>query len=296
MPKSAKINGMINKLKIFDFGLPVSNLEAYKRQVGKFPMLTAEEEYRAGERLQKNNDLDAARQLIMSHLRFVVRIAKEFTGYGLALSDLIQEGNIGLMKAVKRFNPALKVRLVSFAVHWIKAEIHNFVLKNWRIVKVATTKEQRKLFFKLRSAKKRLGWFTNDEVNAVAKDLNVKPATVREMEMRLQANDAAFDGFATNDDGDKTYAPEQYLEDNTANPALLTEEDNLAALQLENLKKGLSQLDDRSRHILESRWLSEKKATLHTLAAHYKVSAERIRQIEQLAMEKVKKVLLQNAA
>ena len=257
-------------------------------------MLSEAEEFSLAERLQQHNDLSAARQLIVSHLRFVVRVAKEFAGYGLSLADLIQEGNIGLMKAVKRFNPALKVRLVSFAVHWIKAEIHNFVLKNWRIVKVATTKAQRKCFFKLRSSKKHLGWFSHDEVNSVAKDLGVKPETVREMEMRLQANDAAFDGFASQDDDD-VFAPSQFLEDNTYNPAMLTEQSSQQNLLLEGLRDGLAKLDERSRDIVQSRWLAEDKATLHDLAAKYGVSAERIRQIEQLAMKKIK-VGLQQAA
>lgn len=278
---------MKNSLQLYDFALPINNLDAFMQQVRRFPMLSEQEEFDLAERLQKNNDLNAARKLIVSHLRFVVRIAKEFTGYGLALGDLIQEGNIGLMKAVKRFNPALKVRLVSFAVHWIKAEIHNFVLKNWRIVKIATTKAQRKLFFKLRSSKKHLGWFTPAEVNSVAADLGVKPETVREMELRLQANDAAFDGFASSND-DEVFAPSQYLEDNTFNPAKLTENDNQQQLMLEGLRRGITQLDERSRDIVKSRWLSEKKATLHDLAAKYNVSAERVRQIEQLAMTKIK--------
>jgi len=284
---------MIKSLRAYDFNLPVSSLETYIQQVGKFSLLTEQEECELAERLQRNGDLDAAKQLIMSHLRFVVRIAKEFTGYGLALADLIQEGNIGLMKAVKRFNPALKVRLVSFAVHWIKAEIHNFVLKNWRIVKIATTKAQRKLFFNLRSSKKHLGWFTPQEITDVAKDLGVKPETVREMEMRLQANDAAFDGFASESDGEDEFAPAQYLADNRFNPAILAEQNNTTELQLEQLRDSLECLDERSRDILNQRWLSDNKATLHDLAAKYHISAERVRQIEQLAMAKMKQSITQ---
>lgn len=285
---------MTNTLRTIDFGLPISSIESYIQQVNKFAMLTEQEEFALAERLQRYQDLDAAKKLIMSHLRFVVRVAKEFSGYGLALADLIQEGNIGLMKAVKRFNPALKVRLVSFAVHWIKAEIHNFVLKNWRIVKIATTKAQRKLFFKLRGSKQHLGWFTNQEVEAVAKDLNVKPETVREMEMRLQANDAAFDGFATNDKEDE-FAPAQYLADNQANPALLAEQNDATGLQLEQLRASLASLDDRSRDILNRRWLSDEKATLHDLAAKYNISAERVRQIEQMAMAKMRDTIARAA-
>lgn len=285
---------MTNTLRTIDFGLPISSIESYIQQVNKFAMLTEQEEFALAERLQRYQDLDAAKKLIMSHLRFVVRVAKEFSGYGLALADLIQEGNIGLMKAVKRFNPALKVRLVSFAVHWIKAEIHNFVLKNWRIVKIATTKAQRKLFFKLRGSKQHLGWFTNQEVEAVAKDLNVKPETVREMEMRLQANDAAFDGFATNDEEDE-FAPAQYLADNQANPALLAEQNDATGLQLEQLRASLASLDDRSRDILNRRWLSDEKATLHDLAAKYNISAERVRQIEQMAMAKMRDTIARAA-
>ena len=284
---------MIKSLRAYDFNLPVSSLETYIQQVGKFSLLTEQEECELAERLQRNGDLDAAKQLIMSHLRFVVRIAKEFTGYGLALADLIQEGNIGLMKAVKRFNPTLKVRLVSFAVHWIKAEIHNFVLKNWRIVKIATTKAQRKLFFNLRSSKKHLGWFTPQEIADVAKDLGVKPETVREMEMRLQANDAAFDGFASESDGEDEFAPAQYLADNRFNPAILAEQNNTTELQLEQLRGSLECLDERSRDILNQRWLSDNKATLHDLAAKYHISAERVRQIEQLAMAKMKQSITQ---
>ncbi len=278
-------------MQAYDFSLPIGSIESYIQQVSKLPMLSEQEEFELAERLQQQHDLEAAKKLIMSHLRFVVRIAKEFSGYGLALADLIQEGNIGLMKAVKRFNPALKVRLVSFAVHWIKAEIHNFVLKNWRIVKIATTKAQRKLFFKLRSSKRHLGWFTNQEINDVAKDLGVKPETVREMEMRLQASDAAFDGFATGDDEEDEYAPAQYLADNKFNPALLVEQHNTTDLQLEQLRKSLAKLDDRSRDILNQRWLSDEKVTLHDLAAKYHISAERVRQIEQLAMEKMKETI-----
>lgn len=286
---------MSKELQAFNLALPVNSLDSYIYRVNQIPMLSEQEELDLGHRLHQNNDLDAAKQLVMAHLRYVVRVAKSFSGYGLALADLIQEGNIGLMKAVKRFNPDLKVRLVSFAVHWIKAEIHEFVLKNWRIVKVATTKAQRKLFFKLRSAKKYLGWFTNAEINAVAKDLEVKPETVREMEMRLHANDAAFDGFATGEDED-AFAPAQYLEDKSLNPAFLLETDRTNELQQTALYEALQGLDARSQDILQTRWLNDEKATLHDLAAKYNISAERVRQLEKAAMAKLKAVLLKKAA
>jgi len=253
-------------------------------------MLSAEEEHDLAVRLQRDNDLDAARRLIMAHLRFVIHIARGYNGYGLALADLIQEGNIGLMKAVRRFDPALKVRLVSFAVHWIRAEIHEFILRNWRIVKMATTKAQRKLFFNLRSAKKRLGWFSNDEVNAVAKDLGVSAQAVRDMEARLSGHDVAFDG-APDEDEDDAPAPAAYLQDLRMDPASQLEksdwnEDNSAQLQ-----RALGQLDERSRDILARRWLADNKSTLQDLAEHYQVSAERIRQLEKGAIKKLKVAL-----
>ncbi len=280
----------MQELALLDSSLPISNLDAYITQANRLPMLTEAEEKAFATQLHTNNDHNAARKLIMPHLRYVVRVARGYQGYGLPLGDLIQEGNIGLMKAVKRFNPDMGVRLVSFAVHWIKAEIHEFILKNWRIVKVATTKAQRKLFFKLRSAKSRLGWFTNDEVNAVAKDLNVKPEAVRLMEERLNARDAAFDGFATSDDSDDfiRHAPADYLASETAGPAALYESNTHNTATMESLQTAMMNLDERSRDILTARWLQDKKSTLHDLAEKYGVSAERIRQIEKLAMSKVK--------
>ncbi|MFW2371555.1 MAG: RNA polymerase sigma factor RpoH [Gammaproteobacteria bacterium] len=270
--------------------LPITSgsLEQYIQQVNTIPMLTVEEEYELGTRLQNEGDLQAAQRMVMSHLRFVVRIAKGYQGYGLALCDLIQEGNVGLMKAVKRFKPDRNVRLVSFAVHWIRAEIHEFVLRNWRIVKIATTKAQRKLFFNLRSSKKRLGWFSQEEVNAVAKDLNVKPETVLEMEARLSNYDMAFDGAQDDDDDNVHLSPATYLK-SSSDPAAELEKSDWQGQQLEALSESLNDLDERSRDILMSRWLDEdKKATLHELADKYSVSAERIRQLETNAIKKLK--------
>ena len=266
----------------------LGSIEAYTQAVSESPMLSAEQEQALARRLRDYNDLDAARQLVMSHLRFVVRVARGYRGYGLALSDLIQEGNIGLMKAVKRFDPELGVRLVSFAAHWIRAEIHEFILRNWRIVKVATTKAQRKLFFNLRSSKKRLGWLNQEEVNAVAQDLGVKPKEVMEMEQRLSACDPAFDSPVESDAGKETFSPAGYLEDGRATP-----EEQLAEAQLEQglrqkLSAALADLDSRSRAIIQQRWLSEDKATLHALATRHGVSAERIRQLERKALEKMR--------
>lgn len=266
----------------------LGSIEAYTQAVSESPMLSAEQEQALARRLRDYNDLDAARQLVMSHLRFVVRVARGYRGYGLALSDLIQEGNIGLMKAVKRFDPELGVRLVSFAAHWIRAEIHEFILRNWRIVKVATTKAQRKLFFNLRSSKKRLGWLNRDEVNAVAQDLGVKPKEVMEMEQRLSACDPAFDSPVESDADKEIFSPAGYLEDGRATP-----EEQLAEAQLEQglrqkLSAALADLDSRSRAIIQQRWLSEDKATLHALAARHGVSAERIRQLERKALEKMR--------
>lgn len=272
---------------------PGANLESYIRTVNSIGVLSAEEELSLTERLFYNNDLEAARQLVMSHLRFVVHIAKSYSGYGLPQGDLIQEGNVGLMKAVKRFDPSKGVRLVSFAVHWIKAEIHEFVLRNWRIVKVATTKAQRKLFFNLRKAKKELRQFTAEEIKAVAKDLNVPVNEVREMEERLAAHDASFDLSADQDDDKATLAPVQYLEDKSADPALLLENENFSDTSTQHLQQALLALDARSQDILQQRWLNENKATLHELAAKYEVSAERIRQLEKSAMNALKKAMLE---
>ncbi|MBR9912588.1 MAG: RNA polymerase sigma factor RpoH [Gammaproteobacteria bacterium] len=268
---------------------PGANLNAYMQTVNGFAVLSAEEEKQLAEDLYYRDDLEAARRLVLAHLRFVVHIAKSYSGYGLAQSDLIQEGNVGLMKAVKRFNPEKGVRLVSFAVHWIKAEMHEFILRNWRIVKVATTKAQRKLFFNLRGAKKRLAWLTNDEAKAVAEDLNVDLDQVREMEGRLSAYDAAFDA-GTDDDDDTAYqAPAYYLEDRRYDPATQLEDADWEDSNVSSLVVALEGLDERSRDIIQQRWLNEEnKATLHDLAAKYGVSAERIRQLEKNAMKKVR--------
>lgn len=271
---------------------PGANLNAYVQAVSAFSILSVEEEQELARDLHHNGNLDAARKLVMAHLRFVVHIARSYNGYGLPLGDLVQEGNVGLMKAVKRFDPDKGVRLVSFAVHWIKAEIHEFILKNWRIVKIATTKAQRKLFFNLRGAKKRLAWLSNDEAHAVAADLGVDVKQVREMEGRLASYDAGFD--AGEDDDDESYvAPAHYLEDNRYDPAARLEESNWEESNVNSLEKAIERLDDRSRVILQRRWLNEDKATLHDLAAEYGVSAERIRQLEKNAMNKVKSMMLE---
>ncbi|MFN2308294.1 MAG: RNA polymerase sigma factor RpoH [Gammaproteobacteria bacterium] len=272
--------------------LTSGDLNGYIQAVNTIPVLSAQDERELAVRLQRDNDLDAARHLVLAHLRFVVHIARGYNGYGLPLGDLIQEGNIGLMKAVRRFNPDVGVRLVSFAVHWIRAEIHEFVLRNWRIVKVATTKSQRKLFFNLRSAKKRLGWMNHEEVAAVARDLGVKPETVLEMESRMSGQDVAFDAAGDDDeDARRPLAPATYLQDVRSDPAPALESADLAAHNLEALHDALGQLDARSRAILEARWLSDAKATLQELAERYQVSAERIRQIESAALRKLKTAL-----
>ncbi|MBV1881055.1 MAG: RNA polymerase sigma factor RpoH [Pseudomonadales bacterium] len=269
--------------------VPGQNLEAYMHTVNSVAVLTAEEERALTERLFYEGDVDAARQLVLAHLRFVVHVAKSYSGYGLARADLIQEGNVGLMKAVKRFDPSVGVRLVSFAVHWIKAEIHEFVLRNWRVVKIATTKAQRKLFFNLRSRKKRLGWMNTEEINAIAKDLGVPVKDVREMEGRLAAHDAAFDGpMDSDEESSAIHTPAYYLEDKDVNPATLYESNNTQESHSAQLHGALSDLDHRSRDILSQRWLADKKATLHELADKYGVSAERIRQLEQNAMKKIR--------
>lgn len=271
-----------------DMMIPGQNLESYMQAVSTIPILSADEEKALAERLYYKEDLEAARTLVMSHLRFVVHIAKSYSGYGLAQGDLIQEGNVGLMKAVKRFNPEVGVRLVSFAVHWIKAEIHEFILKNWRIVKVATTKAQRKMFFNLRSAKKSLSWFSNSEVESVASDLGVTPEVVRQMEGRLSSSDMAFDASGDDDDDSAYQAPSQYLEDHRYDPATMLENGNWAEDSNQRLELAMSDLDERSRNILVQRWLSDGKSTLHELADEYGVSAERIRQLEKNAMKKIR--------
>ena len=268
--------------------LPTGNMDAYISAAFQLPMLSAEEEHDLAVSLRDHNDLAAARALVMSHLRFVVKIARGYSGYGLPQSDLIQEGTVGLMKAVRRFDPEMGVRLVSFAVHWIKAEIHEYILRNWRIVKVATTKAQRKLFFNLRSAKKRLGWFSRQEVEEVAEDLGVKPETVLEMESRLSNYDLAYDGTDSDDDDGPSIAPAAYLPDLRHEPSMLLERADSVDAEREGLYAALGSLDTRSRDILQRRWLNENKETLHDLAAEYGVSAERIRQIEAAAMKKLR--------
>ena len=271
--------------------LPTGSMDAYVGAAFQLPMLTAEQEHDLAVRLRDQQDLDAARQLVMSHLRFVVRIARSYNGYGLPQHDLIQEGTVGLMKAVRRFDPDVGVRLVSFAVHWIKAEIHEYILRNWRIVKVATTKAQRKLFFNLRSSKKRLGWFSREEIEGVAEDLGVKPETVVEMEARMSSHDVAFDAPDGDDDDTAAFAPAAYLADMREEPASQLEAADSEAHQHQQLAESLAGLDERSRDILQRRWLNEHKETLHELADEYGVSAERIRQIEKAAMKKLRNAL-----
>ena len=279
---------MKKALQTVEWMAPGANLSAYMQGVNAIAVLSADEERSLAEDLYYREDLDAARRLVMSHLRFVVHIARSYNGYGLPLGDLIQEGNVGLMKAVKRFNPEKGVRLVSFAVHWIKAEIHEYVLRNWRIVKVATTKAQRKLFFNLRSQKKKLAWLSHDELNAVAEDLGVEPRVVREMEGRLASQDTAFDGPQDDDDDNAYQAPAYYLEDARSNPATQLENADWSDDSNGRLMQALGQLDERSQDILRERWLSESKSTLHELADRYGVSAERIRQLEKNAMKKIR--------
>ncbi len=271
--------------------VPQGSIEAYMRAANAYPMLTAEEEKELAERLHYHGDLDAAKQLILSHLRFVIHVARGYAGYGLPQADLIQEGNIGLMKAVRRFNPEVGVRLVSFAVHWIKAEIHEYVLRNWRIVKVATTKSQRKLFFNLRKNKKRLGWFNQDEVDMVAQELGVSTKDVREMESRMAAQDMAFDMSDDDDSGDfgGPVAPVLFLQDKSSDFADSIEDDNWESHATDRLADALSSLDERSQDIIRARWLDDdNKTTLQELADKYGVSAERVRQLEKNAMKKLR--------
>ena len=271
--------------------LPLGSLDAYRHAVYDMPMLSAEEEHELAERFRTNDDLDAAWRLVLSHLRFVVRIARGYDGYGLPQADLIQEGNVGLMKAVKRFDPKMGVRLVSFAVHWIRAEIHEYILRNWRIVKVATTKAQRKLFFNLRSAKKRLGWLSREEVDAVARDLGVSPDTVLEMEQRLSARDAAYDGEPEDDASPEHVAPARYLQDLRFEPAEAAEREDWEAHSRHALQAAVQELNERDRTIITERWLAEEKATLQDLADRYGVSAERIRQLEANALRKLRRAM-----
>ena len=277
-----------NSLQVFDPTTPGQDLTAYIASVNSIAMLTPEQELELAKQYYYEDNVDAARQLVLSHLRFVVHMSKTFSGYGLSQADLIQEGNVGLMKAVKRFNPEVGVRLVSFAVHWIKAEMHEYILRNWRIVKIATTKAQRKLFFNLRSSKKRLGWLNNEEAEAMAQDLGVDAKVVRQMEGRMASYDAAFDADSDSDDEAAYKAPAYYLEDQASDLSTNVEEDEWEEVTNNSLHSAMSELDDRSKDILNSRWLSDTKATLHELADRYGISAERIRQLEKNAMNKIK--------
>jgi len=303
--KSAKIT-LVNEVFTKDFikmtldlSLPtlgsVDSYDRYMQSIRAIPSLTAEEEMELGMRLKKSNDLEAAKRLILSHLKLVVKVAKGYSGYGLPQSDLVQEGNIGLMKAVKRFDPERGVRLVSFAIYWIKAEIQEYIVKNWRLVKTATTKAQRKLFFNLRSMKKTLQPLKSDEINSIAKELNVKPEDVREMEYRFNGNEISLD-YGSEESEDDVFRPIAYLKDETPEPSEQMEIDQSEGNSLSSLSKALSSLDKRSRLILEERWLKDKDAsTLHELADKLGVSAERIRQIEQAAMKKIKLLMLSSS-
>ena len=270
---------------------PLGSFDAYADRISRIPVLSREEERELAERFRNEDDLDAARTLVFSHLRFVLHIARGYSGYGLPIGDLVQEGNVGLMKAVKRYDPEQGVRLVSFAVHWIRAEIHDYVLRNWRLVKVATTKAQRKLFFNLRKMKPNLGWLTHEETHAVAADLGVTPAEVTEMEKRLAARDVSFDPAPDSDDEEGHFGPAQFLPAPGSDPALQTEDEEWDLDQRERLGEALTHLDARSQDILQRRWLTDSKATLHELAGEYGVSAERIRQIEVAAMKRLRTAL-----
>ncbi len=267
---------------------PVGSLDASIERVSRIPVLSREEELELARRLRDEGDLEAARKLVLSHLRFVVHIARGYSGYGLPVGDLIQEGNVGLMKAVKRFDPDVGVRLVSFAVHWIRAEIHEYVLRNWRLVKIATTKAQRKLFFNLRKFKKNLGWLTESETRQIASDLGVSTAEVTDMEQRLSSRDMSFDPAPDADDEDGAYSPSAYLPHPEADPSVAVEREQWDEDTAERLSQALETLDERSQHILRSRWMQDEKSTLHELADHYGVSAERIRQIEANAIKKLR--------
>lgn len=282
---------MNKPLQLASLTLPIGSLDAYIHCVNQIPMLSAEEELQCALQFRDDGNLESARRLVLAHLRYVVRVARGYLGYGLPLNDLIQEGNVGLMKAVKRFDPDMGVRLVSFAVHWIKAEIHEFVLRNWRIVKVATTKAQRKLFFNLRQMKTRLGWFSNDEVDAVASDLGVSRAEVLVMEQRLNAMDTPYDSPVSDDDDESFKAPAAWLFDASNDPAHLIEQERSGEQGREELHMALERLDERSQDILQQRWLADNKATLHDLADKYGVSAERVRQLEKNAMKKLRQYM-----
>ena len=274
---------------------PGKDIESYLSSVHSIPILTKEQEQELAIKLYEEDDLDAARQLVIHHLRFVVHIARSYQGYGLPLADIIQEGNVGLMKAVDKYDPHRGVKVVSFAVHWIKAEIHEYILKNWRLVKIATTKAQRKLFFNLRSKKKTLEWLTKEEAEKIAKDLNVEVKDVLHMENRLSSNDSSFDAPASSDEDDKIMSPSQYLEDKRYDPELIVATAEAEELNHNDLSQALKMLDDRSKDILQRRYLADKKATLHDLADEYNVSAERIRQIESGALKKLKAFMVSAA-
>jgi len=275
---------------------PVGSFDAYVERVSRIPVLDREEEQRLATRFRQDNDLEAARMLVLSHLRFVVHIARGYVGYGLPVNDLVQEGNIGLMKAVKRYDPTVGVRLVSFAVHWIRAEIHEYVLRNWRMVKIATTKAQRKLFFNLRRMKKNLAWLSAEETRAVAAELGVTTAEVTEMEQRLSAHDLSFDPAPSASEDEEVYEPAAYLPSPNADPAELAEGEDWESQASARLLLAVAELDPRSRDILQRRWMAENKATLHELAAEYHVSAERIRQIESAALARLRRLLPAAAA
>ena len=280
---------MGKELQPMDISAPGQNLEAYLNSIQNIAILSPEEERKLAEDLYYREDLEAARQLVMAHLRFVVHIARGYSGYGLPQADLIQEGNVGLMKAVRKFNPEVGVRLISFAVHWIKSEIHEYVLKNWKIVKVATTKAQRKLFFNLRNKKKDITWLSDDDVKMISNELDVKEDTVREMEKRMSSHDVSFDPYSA-DDGEEgnTYSPADYLTNDDSDPMEIVEKEDFARDQINQLQNAISDLDERSQLILKERWLTDDKPTLHELADKYGISAERIRQIEKKAMEKIR--------
>ena len=280
---------MGKELQPMDISAPGQNLEAYLNSIQNIAILSPEEERKLAEDLYYREDLEAARQLVMAHLRFVVHIARGYSGYGLPQADLIQEGNVGLMKAVRKFNPEVGVRLISFAVHWIKSEIHEYVLKNWKIVKVATTKAQRKLFFNLRNKKKDITWLSEEDVKMISSELDVKEDTVREMEQRMSSHDVSFDPYSADDSEEgNTYSPADYLTNEDSDPMEIVEKEDFARDQINQLQNAISDLDERSQLILKERWLTDDKPTLHELADKYGISAERIRQIEKKAMEKIR--------
>src|SRR6187455_2055420 len=282
---------LISRQNEFVLAGPVGSFDAYMDKVSRIPVLSREDEAALAVRFRNEGDLEAARQLVLSHLRFVVHISRGYSGYGLPLVDVVQEGNVGLMKAVKRFDPTVGVRLVSFAVHWIRAEIHEYVLRNWRLVKIATTKAQRKLFFNLRRFKKNLGWLNDAETRAIAADLGVTAAEVTDMEQRLSSRDLSFDPAPDADDEDGAYSPSAYLQHPEADPSVAVEREQWDEDTAERLSQALETLDERSQTILRSRWMTEEKATLHELADRYGVSAERIRQIEANAIKKLRGIV-----